>query len=1010
MKMRQFPQSARCERLILSSSRGLALLLSCVLIGESAAFSANRARPDNLTRVYTFEFSPNKTDKTFKDYLEYSRGTVQGLEALKAQYLVAELYMFHGDYKTASKILQDVAAVVLDDEFFNISILQRLADCYMHLGLFEQASQAYSSVSKSDLKAVVPESILGLAVTALALGDRDQAYLRFQELISFYPAYKNDVQSMLPLGLIQWENGKYADAMEYFMKDEKNPACLYFSGLCLRANKKPVEAMGYFKRVVNEHPKTVWAERAKFETGETFYQQKDYPLAMQSFNQVLEDYPKSIWQNIALYRLATSDFQVKQWKPADQKFTGLYRNLSDTHELRPNVTYLLTETLAQENKMQEVVRLLEKEAKGKSRTSDTVFRLIWSYAAVGRYQQAIDLSNEFLSNYWDRELTPKTLLVQGYAFGKMKQYPNAVASYQLLVDRFPNTGFAPTALHLMALDYFRSQQYGSVVTQVFHQWNSLEPEIRNEHPEALYWIGEAHLKLHNGPEARASYQRFIDLAKADNPLIGQALLGQGVSYTLDKDFDTAILTLQRSYANAQEKNDKSMMALLMLGMGDIFFNAKNYENAAASYRNFETIDPKHPEMARAIYQEGLALHRAEYYTDAITAWERMAKAYPKNEKAPDALFRVAKTEFDMGKYPEAVKSYEGLIRSYSDNALAKDARLQIAQCYYNAGDFNNAIARYTDFLDRYPNDEQVPNVLQLLQTCYFQAKKSPEEIEKLTKDQPKSGVLADIYWEEGAKLYNDKNYDKARQYFQMILYDFPVSSVAPQAAFYRAESLYLQEKYVEAVPAYENFINAYPTDPQMSLAKFHLAISLFNQSKFSDSAQAFAEFANSFPDDPMAKNAALNVAVCYAKANENENALEAYQNYIRAYPDSEDIGATYIQMGALLEKSGQDERAAEVYKSVPSNMKERAEALFNAGRCYRKLNSTESEKQVYQQLQNVADKADPYRISGLLQLAEIYLVKNDYNNARNVYQDVIQNASDQQSVAAAQQGLQSIPQ
>lgn len=986
------------------------ILLSLVLPFSSMVWAAPKVKTESNSRIYTFEFVPDKREATFKSFLDFSRATVQGLEALKAYYLVAELHMFQGDYEAASKILQDVATVALDDEFFNVSILQKLADCYMHLGMYEQAGQAYSTVSKSDIKALVPEAVLGLAVTSMALGDRDQAYLRFQELVSFYPAFKNLTVAMLPLGLIQWENGKYQDALEYFMKDEKNPACLYFTGLCQRAIKKPIDAMGTFKKVVRDHPKTVWAERAKFELGETLYQQKDYTLAMKGFQQMITDYPKSVWQNLALYRLACNDFQVKQFKPAEQKFWSLQRGMKDGEPLKPNVTYLLTESFAQQGKMDEVVKLLEEETKDKDKTPDMTFRLIWSLTAVGKYDQAIELANDFLSNQWDKELTPKTLLVQGYAYAKQDRYPEAVASYQLLVDRFPETAFAPQALHLMALAFFRSKQYNTLITQVYHQWNNLDPEIRKEHPEALYWIAEAHVQLEHGSEARELYQRFLDTAKPDHPLVAQAQVGQAVAYVVDKDFDTAIMTLQRSYAAAQEKGDKPAMALLMLKMGDIFFNAKNYENAAASYRSFQQIDEKHPEMARAMFQEGAALHRAEYYSDAVGTWEKMVKAHPKDPKAPEALFKVAKTRFDMGQYPDAIKSYEQLAKAYPEHELVKDARLQIGQCNYNAGNFTAAIANYTDFLNRYPEDPMTPDVLQLLQTCYFQAKKTPEEIEKLTKDQAKSPILADVYWEEGAKLYNEKNYDKARDYFQKIVFEFPTSAVAPQAMFYRAESLYLQEKYVDAVPAFHMFIDAFPTDGQQSLAQFHLAISLFNQNMFSESADAFGKFAEAFPDDPMAKNASLNVALCYGKAGETDNALEAYKKYIQLYPDSEDAGATYLQMGALLEKAGKDQQAAETYKTVPTSLAEYPEALFNAGRCYRKINKGDEERQVYEALRGVADKANAYRISGLLQLAEIHLVKNEYDKALNVYQDVEQNASDEQSVAMAKQGIQTIQQ
>lgn len=973
-----------------------------------SALPARAAKPasDPVTQSMTFEFSSGQMEEALTDFLKFVQGKAPGLDGLRAQYLVADLLMQSGRYEKAAEILQKLAAVAVGEEFFNVSVLQRLADCYLHQGLFQQAADTYTATSNRGVKALVPEAVLGLAVTSLAMGDKDQAYLRLQELLAFYPAYKTQTRLMLPMGLIQWENGKYEESLEFLSRNPEDPACLYFAGLSQRSLEKTVDAMATFKAVVQKFPKTPWATRAKFELGETFYRKKDYSLAVENFGPLTQE--GDFWQTLALYRLACSDMRLRRHKEAEAKLWPLQKK-ERGHALHPAMTYLLTESLAEQEKIDKVVQLLKEETKGKVRTPDSMYRLIWSLTAIGDHEEAIRLSNDFLNSTYDPELTPKTLIVQGYAFEKLGRDPEAAASYQLAADNFPDTPYAARALQMMSMTYFRSKQYSPVVTQVYHQWNTLPAEIRQKHPETLFWIGEAHLELKNGKEARKFYQDFLDRAPPDHALATQAMLGQAVSYAVDKDFETAVLTLQRTYQGALEAKNTALTAAVMLEIGNVFFNAKDYENAASSYRSFQQIDAKHPQMAFALYQEGLSLHRAEYYSDATAAWAKLVKNYPKDAKAPDALFRKAKTHFDLGQYPEAVKDYEQLVKSYSTSEYAKDARLQIGQCHYNAGNFAKAITHYTDFLARYPNDPQAPAVLQLLQTAYYQAKKTPDEIEKLTKDQPKSAILADIYWEEGAKLYNEKSFEKARGYFQKILSEFPSSSLAPQAGFYRAESLYLEEKFSEAIPAYENFIQYYPEDGQRSLAMFHLSVSLFNQKDYLKSADAFNAFAGEFPDDPMAKNANLNVAICYAKAQELDKAVAAYEKYISLYSGADDLGAVYLQMGQLLEKAAREAQAAKAYRRTPKNLPEYPEAVFGAGRASRTINDTEAEREAYEDLRANAPKNDPYRIAGLLQLAEIYLTQNKTAQAVEVYKDVAQNG-DEQSAAAAQEQLKALGQ
>ena len=53
-------------------------------------------------------------------------------------------------------------------------------------------------------------------------------------------------------------------------------------------------------------------------------------------------------------------------------------------------------------------------------------------------------------------------------------------------------------------------------------------------------------------------------------------------------------------------------------------------------------------------------------------------------------------------------------------------------------------------------------------------------------------------------------------------------------------------------------------------------------------------------------------------------------------------------------------------------------------------------------------KSDPYRIAGLLALADIYLAANDAEQALAVYSDVEKNAADEPSRGLAQQQIAAI--
>ena len=296
--------------------------------------------------------------------------------------------------------------------------------------------------------------------------------------------------------------------------------------------------------------------------------------------------------------------------------------------------------------------------------------------------------------------------------------------------------------------------------------------------------------------------------------------------------DAGFQTLQQFAAIAKQKNRNDWLALATLQSGNIFYNQKNYEKAVGYYRSFQKDYPTDSRVPQAMFQEGQALYRMEYYTDAVSVWNNLTDKYPDNSLSEKASFQAARTLFDLGQTTAAVKAFQAYIVKNPTSDRLKEARLQLAHSYYNAGNYKEAIPRYQEFLALYPKAEEAVSVQDFLQMSYVQAGKSDTEIEQLTKGQAKSQVLADLYWDKGAKAYNAKDYKNALGYFEKILIEFPASSTAAQAAFYRAECFFSLQKNDEAVSAYKNFLAQFPNDAQAPTALFRLGVSLFQFEPF----------------------------------------------------------------------------------------------------------------------------------------------------------------------------------
>lgn len=978
---------------------GLVLWLWGVLFCHSPVWAQAEAK--SLSIQFKLD-NPGDAWSALKDFFKlYPLGDL----ADPIRYEMANIFFERGSYYQAVEILLNLSREASLTPYLQASVLLRLGECYFNAGLFDEAYAVFSQLRQSPEDFVIPEAVYGMALSSLGLNENDRAQNLWEEMVKLAPNYQELQDTAFGQGLIFFRGEKFLKAREFFDRYPNDPRNLFFSALVRRSSGDPAGALMSFQNIIKKFDKTEWAERASFEMAETYYQSGDFSLALDGFRSWLLAYPgKPLWVD-ATFRVACAEFQNKNYDKVIRLLEPL-ANEREGRRLSASARHILAESYVQVDRLDDVVNLYVRRGPPEKRMPEENYGLVWVLVDKGEYEKAIQLAETSLKLFYDPELTPKLLLVEGYAHEKLGHITEAVASFQLVVDRFPSTEVAARALLMMALAYHSVGDYKSVVTLVNRQWQALPPGVRYNVRDTEFWIAEAYMNLQNYREAKLGYEKFT-AEGLENPLAPYAYFGLATAQSQTGDFAQARATLKGFEQLAAEKKPE-LVELATLQLGHLYFNGKSYDQAVSTYKEFVTKYPRSPKIPDVMFQEATALYRGEYYSEAAKTWRELFAKHPKHPLAVQALFQSGKTEFDTGHYAEAVKDYRQLIDRYPESSLAKDARLQVGYSFYNAGDYASAVAAFNDFLKKYPMDDRGPSVQSSIQTSYFRMKKTPEEIEKLTVGQVKSGVLADMYWENGAKAYNAKDYAKAQEYFEKILLDFPSSSVAPRAFFYRAESLYSLGRLQEAARAYKTFVENYPQDEQAPMAMFRLGVSLFDMKSYPDAADAFENFAKTYPNDPTAKNAAFNVPLCYLKSNQWDKSITAYKDLLGRFGDDASKATIWYQIGTINQKLGQDADAAQAFQQVPRGSIEFPEALYYAGLSYERLQDGAGEKKVYESFIPLEPKENPYRISGLMRLAEIEEVNGDKAWALSLYQDVASHSRDSSVVAIAQKKIQEL--
>lgn len=981
---------------------GLGMILFQVRIAD-----ARRFQPTRSSSKYSITYRGNDPKNFYRALsFDLEKQSQDSIGTINAKATMAELLFNTENYREAAQLYLQLTESPLSDTYKLSSFQYRLAECYFYMGLYGEAYDQFSRVRESGAKALEAEATLGMSMAALAQGNRASAQAHLDILLLENDYYKTYPRALYPLGIMLFQNEQYQRSLAFFEKGLDDPKNLYFAGLTYRRLGLSPKALSYFQKLTQKFPGTVWAQRGSFEVAETYYQQQDYQLAFQSFQRWLNEYPNGTLQGESQFRMAAADFRQNKYEAALARLEPMLKM-----DLRPSLSnrvhHLTSEAWVQLDKIDLLVDNIRRKGRARDRSPDENYQLMWSLAALGKYGDALALAEEGLNKFFDHELTPKILLVEGYCYDRVDRPAEALASFQTVVDRFPASAYSARALQLMAMSYVKAQRWQELVTHVYHHWASLPDNVRQDYPEVEFWITEGQLSLGNYDLAEKRYRQFLSAAP-DHVLTPYAYLGLAVALAENNRLEEGYQTLQQFAAIAQQKKRDDWMALATLQSANIYYNQKSYEKAIGYYRAFQNDFKNDSRVPQAMYQEAQALSHLEYYSDAIAVWEKFAEKFPANPLTEKARFQTARTLFDLGETTAAVKAYQTFIVKHPDSARLKEARLQLAHCFYNAGNYQEAIPKYQQFLALYPDSDEAPSVQDFLQISYVQVGKSEAELEALTQGQAKSQVLADLYWEKGAKAYNDKDYPTAIGYFEKILIDFPASSLAAQAFFYRAESLYLSEKYQDAAAAYKNFLAQFPNDDQSPTALYRLGVSLFNMNRFEESAVTFENFLQRYPSDPLAQSAAENIPLAYSKIGKVLESEKAYEQLLARTTDPTQRAGLLIQMAQIQERNGEGQAAIRYYEQVDPSTEQFSEAMYSAGVVYAKAGQTELEMTAYEKLLPVNPKNDPYRIAGISRLAELYISQGNAKKALSIYSDVAANSQDQTALANAKTRLEEL--
>lgn len=606
-----------------------------------------------------------------------------------AQYQKGEAKYFAGDYAAAREdYLQLLEDYPDSDTGLRSAALYSAGWSAEKFGGVDQAiasyTQAVDNFPRSDQ---APLCLLRIARLSYEQQKVDEAIEAYKAITESYQDTRHTADAYYGLGILYRDEDRKDEAVAAFSKVDRDARETYIAALIEAANiyiSQDRTAEG--RALLNQLLEGVTGDRdlearAHFQMAQLDLNNKNYVDAVERYSLVLEEYPESdvirdtrygralAYHYSGRYDRALVDYKwlldTKIPKAMQLKVTfsmalsySAEGNDEEAEKLLNEVVASGDESLVRSARLQlismaekkgnpeEAVHIYEEMLATTTSSEDRerlLIRLANAYFKLDKFQQSIDAAQELIDLAINAESIANALFVQGNCFYKSEQFVQAIATYNTIIENYPQIAWARNAQFQIGVAYNRLSANGNIevlpaMSKAFNAYYTQYPED-DRAVHAYYYDAWAHYRM---GKWRAASDIFASLA--------------------DK------------YPQSRYASEALFRA------GDALFNMTNRSGAENKNQNF---------------------------LDAMVFYNRIIKGYPRSSHVDDALYNKAWCLINLDRKEEAVPVFERIVADHSDGTYGARSQFTLGDYYYGLKDYEKATESYQAFLERFPADKLI---------------------------------------------------------------------------------------------------------------------------------------------------------------------------------------------------------------------------------------------------------------------------------------------------------------
>ena len=552
-----------------------------------------------------------------------------------------------------------------------------------------------------------------------------------------------------------------------------------------------------------------------------------------------------------------------------------------------------------------------------------------SAAAIKQYRDAVAFQNravydlaadewtKFLADFAKDPLAGKAQHYLGICQLQLKQYDNAIASFNKALKNYPASDITEqTYLNLGLAQYSVAQNgKGEAYDEAAQTFSTLVDKYPQgeQLAQALFYEAESLYARGKKAEAAPIYARFVGEFK-ESPWRAEALYALGVTQEELNQPAEAAATYDLFL---QDFAEQSLRAEVIMRRAETMFAQKQFAEAeqwfakAAATPDFKLVD-------YALVRQAASMYEQKKYADAAALYVSVIEKFPKSEYADAARLAAGNCYYLAGNLPEAQKWLKQVVEAGGRPSI--EAAHWLARSLLKEKKPDEALALVEKILPQSGKRTFAVNLKMDRADALFdlpnRRSESIEAYAAVAKEYPDNPLASQVLYMAAIGALGDSQYQLALDYANDFLKLHPSDSLAPDVRYVAAEANLQLANHAEAEKLYQELIEQHAQHPDAEKWRLRLGVVRFVQKKHAETIETLTAALPSLKVPEVIAEAQYLIGSSQLEQQQNDAAVKALKASLAAAPKWRQADETLLNLATAYRQLGKFKESREMAAKV----------------------------------------------------------------------------------------------